>query len=119
MATDVSNGAAFWYHLGDVVYYFGQDQYYFEQFLTTPIATSNAPIFAIPGNHDGARCLRMKPRESLDAFVANCLQRSATHTIPIASGAASAPPLRTSLASISPLNAPFVKVLIGLYSEHE
>ena len=32
MARDQSNGVAFWYHLGDVVYYFGQEQYYFEQF---------------------------------------------------------------------------------------
>jgi len=53
MAADSGSGAAFWYHLGDVVYYFGQEQYYFEQFYD-PYRNYNAPIFAIPGNHDGA-----------------------------------------------------------------
>ncbi len=53
MADDFRSGAAFWYHLGDVVYYFGQEQYYFEQFYD-PYRDYNAPIFAIPGNHDGA-----------------------------------------------------------------
>lgn len=53
MTDDLSGGAAFWYHLGDVVYYFGQEQYYFEQFYD-PYRDYNAPIFAIPGNHDGA-----------------------------------------------------------------
>ena len=28
MADDVASGASFWFHLGDIVYYFGQDQYY-------------------------------------------------------------------------------------------
>jgi hypothetical protein len=43
---------AFFFHLGDVVYYFGQEQYYPEQFYD-PYRNYNAPIFAIPGNHDG------------------------------------------------------------------
>src|SRR5580698_4884167 len=47
MANDLSSGASFWYHLGDVVYYFGQDQYYFDQFYD-PYRNYNAPIFAIP-----------------------------------------------------------------------
>src|SRR6202453_4657775 len=51
MADDLGSGVAFWYHLGDVVYYFGQDQYYFEQFYD-PYRNYNAPIFAIPGNQD-------------------------------------------------------------------
>ena len=54
MAQDfASSGASFYYHLGDVVYYFGQEQYYFEQFYD-PYRNYNGPIFAIPGNHDGA-----------------------------------------------------------------
>jgi hypothetical protein len=43
---------AFFYHLGDVVYYFGQELYYYDQFYD-PYRNYNAPIFAIPGNHDG------------------------------------------------------------------
>ncbi len=53
----------------DVVYYFGQEQYYYEQFYD-PYRDYNAPIFAIPGNHDGA-VYSGEPGHSLDAFVAN------------------------------------------------
>jgi hypothetical protein len=62
LSNDTSSRAAFWYHLGDVVYYFGQEQYYFEQFYD-PYRDYNAPIFAIPGNHDGAlyKVKRRKP----------------------------------------------------------
>lgn len=42
---------AFLYHLGDVVYNFGESQYYYEQFYD-PYRDYPAPIFAIPGNHD-------------------------------------------------------------------
>jgi Calcineurin-like phosphoesterase len=43
---------SFLYHLGDVVYNFGEDEYYYDQFYD-PFRNYNAPIFAIPGNHDG------------------------------------------------------------------
>lgn len=42
---------AFLYHLGDVVYDFGESQYYYDQFYE-PFREYAAPIFAIPGNHD-------------------------------------------------------------------
>ena len=44
---------AFFYHLGDVVYYYGEDYHYYGQFYQ-PYQNYNAPIFAIPGHHDGA-----------------------------------------------------------------
>ena len=78
MADDVANGASFWYHLGDVVYYFGQDQYYFEQFYD-PYRDYNAPIFAIPGNHDGV-IFKGETAKSLDAFVANFCAGQPAHT---------------------------------------
>ena len=110
MAADVSNGAAFWYHLGDVVYYFGQDQYYFEQFYD-PYRNYNAPIFAIPGNHDGS-LFSGETAKSLDAFVANfCTNQPGQN--PDSQGA-----VRTTMdqpAVYFTLNAPFVK-FIGLYS---
>jgi len=59
----------FFYHLGDVVYYFGQASEYYPQFYE-PYAKYQAPIFAIPGNHDGD----VSPGDttpSLDAFVRN------------------------------------------------
>ena len=44
--------AAFFYHLGDVVYFNGESSKYYEQFYD-PYLHYDAPIFAIPGNHDG------------------------------------------------------------------
>ena len=40
------------FHLGDVVYNFGEGQYYYDQFYE-PFRAYDRPIFAIPGNHDG------------------------------------------------------------------
>ena len=42
---------AFLFSLGDVVYDFGESQYYYDQFYE-PYRNYPAPIFAIPGNHD-------------------------------------------------------------------
>jgi 3',5'-cyclic AMP phosphodiesterase CpdA len=56
MARDVQIGGAtaptFFFHLGDVVYNFGEGQYYYDQFYE-PFRGYDRPIFAIPGNHDG------------------------------------------------------------------
>src|SRR5215471_14152516 len=41
---------AFFYHLGDVVYYYGEAEQYYPQFYE-PYIHYDAPIFAIPGNH--------------------------------------------------------------------
>jgi hypothetical protein len=43
---------AFFYHLGDVVYYNGEHDQYYEQFYD-PYNHYDAPILSIPGNHDG------------------------------------------------------------------
>jgi hypothetical protein len=110
MAGDLSSGASFWYHLGDVIYYFGQEQYYFEQFYD-PYRDYNAPIFAIPGNHDGAM-YKGETAKSLDAFVANFCASKPTRS-PDSQGA-----VRTTMDQPGvyfTLNAPFVK-FIGLYS---
>ena len=42
---------SFLYHLGDVVYNFGESLYYYDQFYE-PFRNYPAPILAIPGNHD-------------------------------------------------------------------
>ncbi len=44
---------AFFFHLGDVIYNFGEADYYYDQFYE-PFRGYDRPIFAIPGNHDGA-----------------------------------------------------------------
>src|SRR5580693_1401424 len=46
-----ANVPAFLYHLGDVVYDFGESLYYYDQFYE-PFRNYPAPILAIPGNHD-------------------------------------------------------------------
>ena len=56
LARDVKRGGAkapaFFFHLGDVVYNFGEAQYYYDQFYE-PFRAYDRPIVAIPGNHDG------------------------------------------------------------------
>jgi hypothetical protein len=59
---------AFFYHLGDVVYYYGEAKEYFPQFYD-PYVHYPAPIFSIPGNHDGDRMDDSVP--SLDAWMRN------------------------------------------------
>jgi hypothetical protein len=49
-----ANPSVAWcYHVGDVVYFFGDEQLYTNQFYE-PYVNYNRPIVAIPGNHDGA-----------------------------------------------------------------
>src|SRR5260221_5007339 len=56
MSGDVKTGGPtgplFFFHLGDVIYNFGEGQYYYDQFYE-PFRAYDRPIFAIPGNHDG------------------------------------------------------------------
>lgn len=57
----------FAYTLGDCVYYNGQAVDYYDQFYK-PYEHYLAPIFAVPGNHDGDPIV---PETSLEAFVRN------------------------------------------------
>lgn len=58
----------FLFHLGDVVYNFGQASEYYNQFFN-PYRDYPAPIFAIAGNHDAdIDPTENKPPKSLDAF---------------------------------------------------
>lgn len=101
---------SFFFHLGDVVYSFGETEYYYDQFYE-PYRNYNAPIFAIPGNHDGVT-YKGDPEASLAAFRRNFCSPVFEKT-----------PESGSLwrtAMIQPgvyfaLEAPFVKI-IGLYS---
>ncbi len=69
---DEASRPAFFYHLGDVVYYFGQGREYYSQFYE-PYQLYPAPIFAIPGNHDGE--VPDEQSHSLSSFVTNfCAQ---------------------------------------------
>ena len=49
---DVKDKPLFFFHLGDVIYSFGEGQYYYDQFYE-PYRDYPAPIVALAGNHDG------------------------------------------------------------------
>jgi hypothetical protein len=110
---DEANSAdvpSFFFHLGDVVYYFGEGTYYYDQFYE-PFRNYPAPIVAIPGNHDGV-VYPKDPAPTLDAFLRNFC---ATSPAPSPDAGTL---VRTTM--IAPgvyftFDAPFVRIL-GLYS---
>jgi hypothetical protein len=80
---DDSDGAnpSFFYHLGDVVYYDGEIKNYYWEFYE-PYLHYPAPVFAIPGNHDGdvdPNDEFNKPSDSLKGFVRNFCAQAAIH----------------------------------------
>jgi hypothetical protein len=115
MVSDFSEANAadvpsFFFHLGDLVYYFGEATYYYDQFYE-PFRNYPAPIIAIPGNHDGV-VYAADPAPTLSAFLSNFCAPSPAPA-PDAGGL-----VRTTM--IQPgvyftLDAPFVK-LLGIYS---
>ena len=110
IAADQPNGVSFLYHVGDLVYFFGEDSYYFSQFYD-PYRNYNAPIFAIPGNHDGA-VYAHETATPLQGFLENFCSLTPTDT-PDNQGC-----VRTTMDQPGvyfTLNAPFIK-FIGLYS---
>jgi hypothetical protein len=73
VASGGTNGPAFFFHLGDVIYNFGEAQYYYDQFYE-PFRAYDRPIFAIPGNHDGmvfGQSSSAPQVPTLDAFLTN------------------------------------------------
>ena len=111
--TEPENVPSFCYNLGDVVYSFGEAKYYYDQFYD-PYRDYPAPIFAVPGNHDGMVAPGVT-NPTLQAFLENfCTAGQPFHRTPEAGGLA-----RT--AGVQPgvyftLEAdPFVRIL-GLYS---
>jgi hypothetical protein len=98
------------FHLGDVIYNFGEQQYYYDQFYD-PYRNYPAPIFALAGNHDGMVAPQTST-PSLQAFLENFCQAEFVVT-PQAGGLS-----RT--AQIQPgvfftFEAPFLRILC-LYS---
>jgi hypothetical protein len=108
--TNPADVPSFFFHLGDVVYYFGEASYYYDQFFE-PYRDYPAPVIAIPGNHDGV-VYASDPEPTLDAFLRNFCAASPMQS-PDSGGL-----LRTTM--IQPgvyftLEAPFVRIF-GLYS---
>jgi calcineurin-like phosphoesterase family protein len=105
---------SFFYHLGDVVYFDGEIQNYYWEFYE-PYMHYPAPIFAIPGNHDGdidPDDPNNKPTDSLKGFVRNFCAQAAIH-VPEAQDAP-----RDAMTQPNvywTLNTPLATI-IGLYS---
>ena len=115
MVTDFSEAKAddvpsFYFHLGDVVYYFGEGEYYYDQFYE-PYRNYPGPILGIPGNHDGI-VYPSDTASTLEGYLRNVCA-------PAAAPSSDAGGLnRTTM--IQPgvfytFDAPFVRIL-GLYS---
>ncbi len=99
----------FFYHLGDVVYYNGQVEAYYGQFYE-PYDHYDAPIIAIPGNHDGDPI--DNTQTSLDGW-SRYFMTSQTRINPEGHDAQ-----RSTLSLPNPyftLNCPFA-TMIGVYS---
>ena len=75
---DPADEPSFFFHIGDVVYNFGESQYYYDQFYD-PYREYPAPIIAIPGNHDG-EIYSGDPQPTLDAFLRNFCSAAPEHT---------------------------------------
>jgi hypothetical protein len=114
VAAGGANAPAFFFHLGDVVYEFGEAQYYYDQFYE-PYREYDRPIFAIPGNHDGmvfGSTSTAPQNPTLAAFLANFCAATA--------GPSPDAPTITRSTMTQPsvyftLDAPYVSI-IGLYS---
>jgi hypothetical protein len=107
-----ANRPAFLYLLGDLIYDFGEPQYYYDQFYE-PYRNYPAPIFAIPGNHDSFIVPGTTAAETpLDTF-----QRNFCATEPVVTPEAGSLH-RTAMTQPGvyfTLDAPFVRI-IGLFS---
>jgi hypothetical protein len=102
----------FLYHLGDVVYNFGEARYYYDQFYD-PYRNYPGPIFAIPGNHD-AFIIPDTPKADypLITFARNFCAERAVITPEAGSLHRTA---MTQPGVYFALDAPFVRI-IGLFS---
>ncbi|WP_260706786.1 metallophosphoesterase family protein [Edaphobacter flagellatus] len=108
--TNSADVPSFLFHLGDLVYYFGESNYYYDQFFE-PYRLYPAPIVAIPGNHDGV-VYATDPEPTLTAFLRNFCATSFAPS-PDAGGL-----LRSTMiqpAVYFTFDCPFVRIL-GLYS---
>jgi Calcineurin-like phosphoesterase len=107
---NAADAPSFLFHLGDIVYYFGEATYYYDQFYE-PYRDYPAPILAIAGNHDGV-VYPKDPAPTLQAFLDNFCTAAPTQSQDAGTL------LRTTM--IQPgvyftFDAPLVRIL-GLYS---
>jgi len=102
----------FLFILGDVIYDFGEPQYYYDQFYD-PYRNYPAPIFAVPGNHDSF----VVPGTPAPLVPLATFQRNFCATEPVVTPEAGSLH-RTAMTQPGvyfALDAPFVRIL-GLFS---
>ena len=110
-AGDTKRAPAFYYNLGDVVYFNGQSSLYDSQFYE-PYQYYHGSIFAIAGNHDGDT--RTRPGDPVDSepslygFMRNFCDTSSHHVSPYRS-------TMTQPYVYWTFNTPFATI-VGLYS---
>ena len=118
MSADVQsggvNGPAFFFHLGDVIYNFGEGQYYYDQFYE-PYREYDRPIFAIPGNHDGMVFGQSSTAPQVPTLAAFLTNFCAGTPDPSPDAPISVRSCMTEPAVYFTLDAPYVSI-IGLYS---
>jgi hypothetical protein len=118
MTSDVQSGGnagpAFFFHLGDVVYNFGEAQYYYDQFYE-PFRAYDRPIFAIPGNHDGMVFGSSSSAPQVPTLAGFLSNFCAAAPDPSPDAPTIARSVMTQPAVYFTLDAPFVSI-IGLYS---
>jgi hypothetical protein len=111
-ASAPANRPAFFFHLGDVVYDFGESQYYYDQFYE-PFRNYPAPIVAIPGNHDSFVIPKTPATKTpLVIFTRNFC---ATHPVVTQEAASLHRTAMTQPGVYFTFDAPFVRI-IGLFS---
>jgi hypothetical protein len=109
---DPTKRPAFFYHLGDVIYSFGESKYYYDQFYE-PYRNYPRPIFAIPGNHDSFVIPGTPAAETpLATFRRNFC---AEHPVITPEAASLHRTAMTQPGVYFTLDAPFVRI-IGLFS---
>jgi hypothetical protein len=108
------NGPAFFFHLGDVVYNFGEAQYYYDQFYE-PFREYDRPIFAIPGNHDGMVFGQSSSAPQVPTLAAFLTNFCAASPDPSPDAMTIARSVMTQPGVYFTLDAPYVSI-IGLYS---
>ena len=110
-ATAKNPAPAFYYNLGDVVYFNGQSNLYPSQFYE-PYQNYHAAIFAIAGNHDGDTSTRpgdpVDSEPSLFGFMRNFCDTASHHDSPYR-------PTMTQPYVYWTLETPFATI-VGLYS---
>jgi hypothetical protein len=118
MAADVQslgvNGPAFFFNLGDVIYNFGEGQYYYDQFYE-PFREYDRPIFSIPGNHDGMVFGSSSTAPQVPTLAAFLTNFCAPEPGPSPDAGGLVRSVMTQPGVYFTLDAPFVSI-IGLYS---